>query len=201
MPTPYYTMLLRTLQPEGEIPQLQYDIQNSPPAMKDITTKLFNLVTTLTYHCVALTEELLRLNVLRRTPASPAQSPQASPQARVAPQTLSPFPAPPTISLPHQTSPSAVPGAAPSDFAPCDVAQVVMTPQGSRVIPPAGSGAAPVVLPPHVPVNLAPVQAPPAPTPAVDGSAQVVLPRGGSLPPEVQAALDSRQDGPATPGR
>jgi hypothetical protein len=200
MPTPYYDLLLKTMQLEGEVAQLQYDVQNSPPAMKEIITKLFNVTATLLYHVVALTEELVRLNVLQRTPQAPAPAPQASPQARVVPQTLSPFPAPPAVSLPRLASPSAGAGAAPGDPAPCDVAQVVMTTTGTRVIPPAGTGAPPVVLPPHVPVNLAQVQGAPPPSP--DGTPQGILPRGGALPPEVQAALDARQGaGPATPGR
>jgi hypothetical protein len=191
MPTAYYNSLLQTIQPElGEIPQLQYDIQNAPPAMREISTKLFNVATVLTYHVVALTEELVRLNVLQRTRPAVAQAPQAPQPAQ---QTLSPFPAPPVISLPRLTSPSLASAASPGDVTPCDVPQVVITTSGTRVIPAAGSGLAPAVLPPHTPVNLAQVRAPLAPPPIPDGVSQVVLPRGGAMPPEVQVALAARQ--------
>jgi hypothetical protein len=197
MPTPYYDLLLKTLQAEGEISQLQYDIQNSPPAMKEITTKLFNVVTLNLYHTVALTEELVRLNVLRRAEQVPVPAPQAAPQqSRAVQQTLSPFPSPPTISLPRLATPSTGAGISPTEITPCDVPQVVITAGGTRVIPPVGTGATPVVLPPNTPVNLEHMQVAPAPTPVANG-ADVVLPRGGALPAEVQSALNARQGAPS----
>ena len=71
MPTPYYDELLRTLHPNGDLTQLPYDVQNAPPAMREITTKMFNVVSALLYHNVALTEELVRLNVLQRQSPPP----------------------------------------------------------------------------------------------------------------------------------
>jgi hypothetical protein len=196
MPTQYYNRLLQTLIPEGEIAQLQYDIQNAPPAMSSIANKLFNAVTILVYHNVALTEELLRLNVLQRIPPKPAQAARATAPATLpTPQTLSPFPSPPSIPLPFLTVPPAASGSAPGEPAPCDVAQVVITTAGTKVIPPAGTGAAPVVLPPNTPVDLTKMQGQPTLPPAPDGSPQVVLPPGGVMSPEVQAALNTRQGG------
>jgi hypothetical protein len=193
MPTPYYPSLIQTIQADtGEIAQLQYDIQNAPPAMREISTKLFNVLTKLTYHSVALTEELLRLNVLQRSQPAPARAAQA-PAAQPVQQTVSPFPAPPLLSMPNMSSPSASAGNSPLDnIIPCDVAQVVITATGTRVIPPAGAAAAPVVLPPNTPVDLSRMQAP-VPPPAPSGATQVVLPPGGALPPDVQAALAARQ--------
>jgi hypothetical protein len=194
MPTPYYKNLLQTLQTGGEISQLQYDIQNAPPAMKVISTNLFNVATCLLYHCVALTEELVRLNVLQRAqPAPPQVAP--TPATQPARQTISPFPPTPTISLPQLSTPSLSSNTSPGDLTPCDVPQVVITPTGTRVIPPAGAGSAPVMLPPNAPVNLEQVQGRAVPPPATDGPAQVTLPRGGALPPDVQTALDARQGG------
>jgi hypothetical protein len=194
MATQYYDALIKTLLSEGEVSQLQYDIHNAPPAMREISTKLFNVTTTLLYHCVALTEELMRLNVLQRVqppapPSTRAQAPQAT--------QLTSFPAPPTLSLPRLAPPSAAAGAAPGDLTPCDVAQVVITAQGTKVIPPAGTRTAPVFVPPNTPVDLAQIQNASLPPPAPEGVNQVVLPRGGELSPEVQAALNSRQGGGA----
>ena len=194
MPTPYYNRLLQTLTPEGEIAQLTYDIQNAPPAMSAITNKLFNLVAILAYHNVALTEELLRLHVLQRAQPKPTQATR-TPATQPTPQTLSPFPAPPSIQLPFLTAPPVASSSAPGEPAPSDVPNVVITSGGTKVIPAAGSGAAPVVLPPNTPVDLARLQASPVPPPAPDGSEQVVLPPGGAMPPEVQAALAARQGG------
>ena len=190
MPTPYYDELLRTLHPNGDLTQLPYDVQNAPPAMREITTKMFNVVSALLYHNVALTEELVRLNVLQR------QSPTPLPVAPVTQTVPTYLPTLPTLSMPRLSSPTSMPGGAPGDVTPCDVPQVVITAQGTRVIPPAGTTATPVVLPPNTPVDLTRVQAAPAPPPAPDGVAQVVLPRGGALPAEVQSALAARQGGP-----
>ncbi len=188
MPTPYYQQLLQDLSPDGAITQLVYDVQNAPPAMREITTKLFNVVTNLLYHNAALTEELVRLNVLQRQQATPLVAPAPTPQA--APATVPRQTALPMLSLPRLGSPASGPSAAPNEITPCDVAQVVITAQGTKVIPPVGTGAAPVTLPPNTPVSLEQVVMPP---PAPDGVNQVVLPRGGALPPEVQAALNNRQ--------
>lgn len=188
MPTAYYAHLLKNLQEGGEVSQLLHDIQNAPPAMKMISTNMFNTLANVVYHVVALTEELVRLNVLQRLPpAAPVARPQASQHV------TSPFPPAPTLTLPHLATPAVAAAGIPADVTPCDVAQVVITREGTRLIPPAGSGAPPVTLPPNTPVNLAPVQSQVTPPPPQDGATQVILPRGGALPPEVQAALNERQ--------
>ena len=87
-------------------------------------------------------------------------------------------------------SASGMPGIAPSD-----VAQVVITPQGTQVIPQAGSGLSPVTLPPNTAVDLAHMTRQPELPPAPPGTAQVVLPAGGALPADVAAALAARSQG------
>ena len=66
------------------------------------------------------------------------------------------------------------------------MAEVVITPQGTRVIPPVGGQA--VTLPPGSAVDLVGMGRP-VPPPAPPGVAQVVLPPGGVLTPEAAAAL------------
>jgi len=78
-----------------------------------------------------------------------------------------------------------MPGLAPAqspgvpDITPSGVLEVVITPNGKRVIPPAGQAAAPTSNAFEMPV----------PPPAPPGVANVVLPPGGVLTPEAAAAL------------
>ena len=193
MPTPYYDNLVSLIQENGEVTQLLYDMQNASTALalQEVTKRLFNVTTHLLYHSVALTEELVRLRVLQRLSTSRSPAAVAPAPAPVPAPAFPSYPAPPTIPLPNLAPPAS--STSMGDLTPCDVAQVVITPTGTRVIPPAGTGAAPVVLPPNTPVRLDQVQGRPVPPPAPPGVSQVVLPQGGALPPEMQAALDSRQ--------
>lgn len=185
MPNPYYVSLAQLVQPGGDLEQLQHDVENASTALaqRETNQRMFNLVATLLYHNIVLTEELVKQGILKRNrPASPAPTPVAAP-APAAPSYPS-FPLPPSISLPRLSAPAGLPGT--NEISPSDVPQVVITPGGTKVIPPVGSSTAPVVLPPNTHVHLDQVGGPPSPPPGV------VIPQGGIVPPELAAALASR---------
>ena len=194
MPTPYYQSLIQLVQPGGELEQLQHDVENASTALaqRETNQRMFNLNANLIYHCISLTEELIRLRVLQRgQQAAPTPTPVIAP-APAAPAYYT-FPAPPSIAMLRPSAPSAsagLPGT--SEISPTDVPQVVITPSGTKVIPPAGSGAAAVVVPPNTPVRLDQVGGPPAPAAPPPG---IVVPQGGIVTPELAAALASRQGG------
>ena len=77
------------------------------------------------------------------------------------------------------------------NLTPSNVAEVYVTNQGTKVIPPGGSGPT-VVLPPGAAVDLTATTGRPVPPPAPPGVSQVVLPPGGGMTPEVAAALAGR---------
>jgi hypothetical protein len=198
MNTEYLNQLLQMAREGGEIEQLQYDLQNASTtlALQDAMKRLFNVVTLLTYHI--LHEAISRqVSAPRQAPVEqiPAPAP-VQPQQCLQPQLnmhsnfgLPGLPArPPTISQPALSTPSSngMPGIPPSD-----VVNVVLTPQGTQVIPPVGAGA-PVSLPVNTPVRLNHVMGQPELPPASPGVAQVVVPQGGALTPEVEAALSAR---------
>lgn len=188
MPTPYYQQLVQLVQPGGELEQLQYDVAYASTALaqRETNQRMFNMNANLIYHCIALTEELVRHGVLPRgQQAAPPPAPPLAPAPAV--PAHSPFPSPPSISMRLPSGPSTYAGApGTNEISPTDVPQVVITPDGTRVIPPAGSSASPVVVPPNTPVRLDQM-APASPPPGA------VLPQGGIVTPELAAALASRQ--------
>ena len=195
MNTEYLKQLLQMAQEGGEISQLQYDLQNASTtlALQDAMKRLFNVVTMATYHIIH--DAIDRQSSLpRQAPVEQAQAPApVQPQQYLQPQLNmhSNFGLPgrpPTISQPALSTPSSngMPGIPPSD-----VVNVVLTPQGTQVIPPVGSGA-PVTLPVNTPVRLNHVMGQPELPPASPGVAQVIVPQGGAITPEVEAALAGR---------
>lgn len=190
MPTPYYQQLIELVQAGGELEQLQHDVENASTALaqRETNQRMFNLTANLIYHCVSLTEELVRRGVLQRSqPATPAPAPAPVLAPVAAAPAYAAFPSPPAIAMLRPSAPASLPGT--NEITPSDVPQVVITPGGTRVIPPAGSGVAPVVAPPYTPVRLDQVSGSPlaAPPPGI------VVPQGGIVTPELAAALSSRQ--------
>ena len=189
MPTPYHQQLIQLVQPGGELDQLQHDVENASTALaqRETNQRMYNVTSLLLYHCVFLTEELIRAKIVPQhqpTVPTPSLAPAPAPAARAYPA----FPAPPSIAMLRPAPSQGVPGN--NEITPSDVPQVVITPEGTRVIPPAGSGAAAVVLPPNTPVHLDQVGATPANPPP-----GIVVPQGGIVTPELAAALASRQGG------
>ena len=196
MSTPYFQQLVNLAQVGGELSSIQYDLQQASTslALQDVVKRLFNVVSVTLYHVIHDTAARMPELKSPQPQAEPVQAPAPAPG--LAPQSpmhssfgLPNLGAPPSIShanLAPPASASGMPGIAPSD-----VATVVITPQGTQVIPPAGAGT-PITLPPNVAVDLTHMSGKPELPPAPPGVAQVVLPQGGALPPDVATALASR---------
>ena len=197
MTTEYLPHLIQLAQVDGELASIQHDLQNASTtlSLQDVVKRLFNVVSLHLYHSIH--DSVNRMNAQQQPVAEPIQAPapaQAAPS--LSPQSnmhssfgLPGLPTrPPAISQPGLTpaSSSGMPGITASD-----VANVVITPQGTQVIPAAGTGA-PITLPPNTAVDLAHMSGRPELPPAPPGVAQVVLPSGGGFTPELAAALASR---------
>ena len=201
MTTEYLPHLIQLAQVGGELASIQHDLQNASTtlALQDVVKRLFNVVSLHLYHSIH--DAVDRTNAQGPAhpqaaaepvyvPAPVQQAPALSPQASMhssfgLPNLLA---RPPIISQPGlaPTSSNGMPGITASD-----VPNVEITPQGTRVIPPTGAGA-PITLPPNVAVDLTHMagrlELPPAPP----GVAQVVVPQGGAVTPELAAALAAR---------
>ena len=154
-----------------ELPALHHDMLNASTqyTLWSATQRLFNIVSVLLHHAILEAYEKLPPGVT--------------------------IPPPPMITQP-EPAPAQMPGIpGVPDIAPAGVAQVVITPTGTRVIPAGGTGPS-VVLPPGSAVDLATMTGKPDLPPAAPGVAQVVLPPGGAMPTEVAAAIASH---PAPP--
>jgi hypothetical protein len=196
MSTEFLPHLIQLAQVGGELASIQNDLQNASTtlALQDVVKRLFNVVSLHLYHSIhdAVNREGPQAAEPVRQPApapvqqAPALSPQSSMHSNFG---LPGLPSrPPTITQPGLAPASAngMPGIAPSD-----VANVVITPQGTQVIPPAGAGT-PITLPPNVAVDLAHMGGRPELPPAPPGVAQVVVPAGGAVTPDLAAALAAR---------
>ena len=201
MPTEFLPPLIQLAQVGGELASIQNDLQNASTtlALQDVVKRLFNVVSLHLYHSIhdsvnrdgQPAAEPIRQPAPAPAPAqqAPALSPQASMHSNFGLPSLPTRP--PIISQPGLAPASAngMPGIAPSD-----VANVVITPQGTQVIPAAGTGS-PITLPPNVAVDLAHMSGQPVLPPAPPGVAQVVVPQGGAVTPELAAALAARPQG------
>ena len=171
-----------------ELPQLQHDMQNASTqnTLWNVTQRLFNILSYLLHHAI--------IDAYSNMPAG-SPDPAATPAAPQAPAHIAPAPVIPIGALPFPpiiTQPGLAPAQMPGmpDIAPSGVTEVIVTSQGTKVIPPSGTGPA-IVLPPNVAVDATHLGKP-VPPPAAPGVAQVILPEGGVLPPDVAAALASR---------
>jgi hypothetical protein len=196
MSTEFLPHLIQLAQVGGELASIQNDLQNASTtlALQDVVKRLFNVVSLHLYHSIhdavnregPQAAEPVRQPVPAPVQQAPALSPQSSMHSNFG---LPGLPSrPPTISQPGLAPASAngMPGIAPSD-----VANVVITPQGTQVIPAAGTGV-PITLPPNTAVDLAHMGGRPELPPAPPGVAQVVVPAGGAVTPELAAALAAR---------
>ena len=196
MSTEFLPHLIQLAQVDGELASIQHDLQNASTtlALQDVVKRLFNVVSLHLYHsihdAVGREGQPAAEPVRQPAPAPIQQAPSLSPPAPMhASFGLPGLPArPPIISQPGlaPSSSNGMPGISPSD-----VANVVITPQGTQVIPPAGTGA-PITLPPNVAVDLTHMSGQPVLPPAPPGVAQVVVQRGGAVTPELAAALAAR---------
>lgn len=175
-----------------ELPQLQHDMQNASTqnALWLVCQKTFNILQYMLHH--AIIEAFQDAQPGTVPAAQPAQA-AATPTMSEIPPAFSSGPVLPSVGMLPPPNPITQPGLAPTqapgipNIAPSGVAEVVITPQGTRVIPPVGGQA--VTLPPGSAVDLAGMGYPPVPPPAPPGVAQVVLPPGGAMTAETAAAL------------
>ena len=162
-----------------ELPQLQHDMQNASTqnTLWKSTQQLFNIVSYLLHH--AIVDAYNNMPAGNPEPAAvPAASPAPTPIAPAPVIPIGALPFPPTITQPGLAPPQ-TPGM--PDIAPSGVTEVI----------PAGGAGPAVVLPPNVAVDATHLGKPEPPA-APPGVAQVILPQGGALPPDVAAALASR---------
>jgi hypothetical protein len=200
MTTEYLPHLIQLAQVGGELASIQHDLQNASTtlALQDVVKRLFNVVSLHLYHSIHDAVDHMNAQGAAQpqaaaepvyVPAPVQQAPALSPQASMHSSFGLPgLPTrPPIVSFPGlaPTASNGMPGISPSD-----VANVVITPQGTQVIPPTGAGA-PITLPPNVAVDLVHMGRPELP-PAPPGVAQVVVPQGGAVTPELAAALAAR---------
>jgi len=189
----------------NEMPSLQYEIEHAsnPLSMMFAAGKLCQHVTYILHHVIL--DYYQRCGTAapqppQRVAAPAAPPPPARPQDHVCAPVLvasqlapaRPAPPPATSSLPVAPAPPPVASPSPMADVPITpgVTNVTITPQGTTVTTPGGAQSR---LPPGAPVPLElATDVPAVPPPAPEGYAQVVLPRGGSMPPDLAAALAAR---------
>lgn len=177
---------------EKHLPQLDHDINNATTlyTLQDAVRKLHQIVTYVVHHVVE--EEYMKL-VASRAPAAtmvPAAPVPPPPRPAMAPQAIpQPASAISRMPLPFLGSTSSMPSMGPAPSVPAQqrVMDVNITPQGTQVKMPGG----PVYeLPPGAPVLI-----PEPAQPILNGPNDVVLPPGGGLGPEAEAALAAATGG------
>lgn len=189
MSSPYLPQLIQIAQ--QELPAIQYDLTNASTlyTLQAAAQRMHNVLAYLTHHCIMASQ--------------PAQAFVAPPVQQVQqpvyqqPVYQAPAPAPVLNYSPHLAPPMAAPlpgfGVQSPPVQASQVTEVILTPQGTKVIPPGGIGAT-VNLPPgsHADASFgraAPVTPPFTPQAPVG---DVMLPQGGAMTPEVAAALGAR---------
>lgn len=205
MSSPHLNTLIKIAR--EDLPQLTYDINNAATlyTLQEAVKKLHNIIAYIVHHTV-LSDPNVQAAMATRAPAPQPRYAPAAPQNYGQGYGQAPIgSAPPMDYYPHDERRSTVPmQQAPApvstnplglpniggevDEAPPNsgVAEVTITPQGTRVnVPGAGS----MRLPPGTAVQLAPEEPPPG----------VVLPRGGAMTDEVNAALAASQSSPPPP--
>lgn len=188
MSSPYLPQLIQIAQ--QELPGIQYDLTNASTlyTLQAAAQRMHNVLAYLTHHCIMASYPggvpvVAPVAQVVAPVAPPQQSVGHPPAATYFPQLgqpLAPTPQLPGFGVPQQA------------VQPSHVAEVVLTPQGTRVIPPGGVG--PVsVLPPGSHADATFGQAQPAMAPFHQQpqpvAGDVVLPQGGAMTPEVAAAL------------
>lgn len=181
------------------MPSLEYSIQNGSTvlALRECVSDLYKIVGIMLHHQIQETAERLSAG---QKPIAPAPAPAVVPVIRPAPpRPVSPsgtlealiesLPPPPGSASSQSSSASLpIPGMPNVDIQP-GVTNVTITSTGTHVVSPTGTR---TVLPPNTPVDLA-ASAPELP-PAPPGVEQVVLPPGGRMSPELEAALAGRSN-------
>jgi hypothetical protein len=207
MPSPHLKELIRIAR--EDVKGLQYDVQNAshPLALRPICERMFEIMGLILHHVIIESVENLQSSAtaVAVPPAPPAPPPPrpvpVAPVPVALPRVVRPIasnpvadalglPPPPSFAQQTQAVP-AVPGM-PSAQAQPGVANVFLTTQGTEVV--AATGAK-TVLPAGAAVDLAASAGlPPEPPPAPPGYEQVILPPGGGMTAELEAALAGRSN-------
>ena len=192
MSTQYLRELVQHAQ--VEMPLLNNDLQNASTlyALQAATQRMYNLMGYMLHHMIHAAYEANAGQPMPAPAPAPVPVPAPAPAPATMPMTygvggLPSLPPPNMISQPVPTAPT-IPGMPDITVQP-GVANVIITPQGTRVIAPSGAA---TVVPQGQAVDLAAtsghVEVPQAPP----GVANIVLPPGGGLTPEALAALENR---------
>ena len=195
MASPHLKELIRIAR--EDMVGIQYDLQNAshPLALRPVCERMFEIMGLLLHHVVIESVENTMQNLPMPTPPAPAPAPVIP---VVVPRPARPataidvlgLPPPPSMTQPAPAV-SAVPGM-PSAQAQPGVTNVFLTTQGTQVVAPSG---AKTMLPAGSAIDLAAsAGTPPELPPAPPGVAQVVLPPGGGITPEIEAALAGRSN-------
>lgn len=184
---------------QEEIPTLQADATNAagPFQLREVCLKLLDITHYLLLHAIedaaSKTQPAAGIPAIPPRPAPPPPPPR--PPVAAPPLDVSRLPQPLDVAQPAAVpapSSSMLPGDVPVQPG---ITNAFITPQGTTVVNPRGQRS---VLPAGVAVPLEiSAGVPPEPPPAPEGVAQVVLPPGGGMSPEVEAALAARS--PETP--
>lgn len=192
MSSPHLPELIRIYR--EDLPEIQSRVENASTHMTlwPATKKLFNLTALLLRHVILESyDKVSPAELVPAAPPAPPAPPAPLPMRAYAPA----FPAglalppPPLIDQPG-TAPVALSNQPNMPDIEPDKTNVFITANGTKVIPPAGRPT--MTLPPGQPIDIPSLLAPPVPPPAPPGVAQVILPPGGGMSPDVAAALAGR---------
>lgn len=171
---------------ESNLPQLKHEIDingSSLYKLQAAVSELHSIVTYVVHHSI---DERRRLLALASPQALAALAPTIAPAPAPAPAPVRP-PVPQGLRTPLPPLDRAAPVAPSAAAAPGQVGQPVMevsiTPSGTRVVLPGAP--APIMAPPGAPIDSAMLG---HEQPVLDPN-DVVLPRGGQMSPETEAAL------------
>jgi hypothetical protein len=194
-----------------DLPALQFDLQNASThfALQAATQKMFEVLGLVLHHTILESiannqapnsaPDASSTTATPNQPSQPVRSvparilPRSTPSSlpqRIIPQSAFDLPPPPTMSAPV-VNPALTPSSSLADApaAQPGVLNVTITTQGTRVTTPAGTQA---VLAPGEPVTSDVVSDTPELPPPPEDGVNVVLPPGGGMSPEIEAALAGR---------
>lgn len=189
-----------------EIPSLQFDVQGATNVyqLREVLARMLNVLGYVVQDIVfdAYSAIPVPPQQIVRTAPRPQPATQVVPAAPPAPRASSPqLPMlPPPIPMVQPAAAMSVQGVPPDAIIRKGETNVVITAHGTTVVGPGGQTA---TLAPGEPVPAELTSGlPPVPPPAPEGVAQVVLPPGGGLTPDVAEALANLStDRPPEPAR
>ena len=183
MPSPYLNNLIQIA--KEELPLLQYDIEHASTifTLQATCKRMHDILAYLTHH-VILSDPAVAQHTRSLQPSKPIQE-TAEPTGHPPAQNYYPHLAPAISPIAHHVPNGNLPPIGQQIVQSSNVVEVVMTKGQTKVIPPKGI---PIIAPAGVPVD----------TTTLGHGADVVLPQGGQMTPELMAALQNRVEPAAT---